>query len=201
MGGTIAALVLLWLPVHMLFHALAAAHVRRTSVTFAVALQCEAALSRGSSDLHRASFTDRLRSGHLSGPLGGGLHETEVDGAEAFVLKGRRFAAPGLADAAAAFFAAEARGVAVVRSLLRSPLLAALGGAAMKRGDLDGSELLARPQPAGVWGRLRRALHSELTWHARAFRHVMRAAKALRDAAAHGHTPRRSRSRLPPGAR
>jgi hypothetical protein len=57
-GYAIAAVAALWLPVQSLFHAGTAAHVRRTSVTFAVALQCSAALAHGASDLH-VSFLDR----------------------------------------------------------------------------------------------------------------------------------------------
>jgi hypothetical protein len=186
-GYTIAALLVLWLPVHMCFHALTAAHVRRTTVTLAVALQCDAALARGSSDV-RLSFTERVTR-RLTGPLGGGSHETEVDGAEAYVLKGRRFAAPGLADAAAAFFSAEARGVAVVRPLLRSPLLQALGSSVHGQ---ESAMLAAHKAPAGVWSRLLRALHSELAWHKRAFQHAVRGIKRCMtprgggDAAAHG---------------
>ena len=184
-GYTIAALLVLWLPVHMCFHAATAAHVRRTTVTLAVALQCDAALARGSSDV-RLSFTERVTR-RLTGPLGGGEHETEVAGAEAYVLKGRRFAAPGLADAAASFFSAESRGVAVVRPLLRSPLLAALGSSAKGQ---ESAMLAAQKAPVGVWSRLRRALHSELAWHKRAFQHAVRGIKRCMTprmgAAAHG---------------
>ena len=166
-GYAIAAVVILWLPMYMAFHALTAAHVRRTSVCFAVALQCEAALARGVTDLH-ASFGDRA-SRRLSQ-----ADEAGAEGAERFVLKGRRFAAQGLADAAVAFFQNEARGLAAVRPLLRTPLLAALGGAAKKQ---DPAALAARRKPKGAWKRLKRALHAELAWHKRAAHHAARSLK------------------------
>ena len=186
-GYAIAAIVVLWVPVHMLFHALTAAHVRRTCVTFAVALQCTPDASIA--DVH-ASFAERRRSsarisrasstGTPGGPAGGGGHETEVEGAEAYVLQGRRFAAPGLAAAASAFFggraaaaAASGRAAATVRPLLRSPLLAALGG---HKGQ-EATALAMRSKPKGLWKRLKRALHAELAWHKRAWHHAARGIK------------------------
>ena len=91
------------------------------------------------------------------------------------MLRGRRFAAPGLADAATAFFANEAGAHAFVRPLLRSPLLAALGGAGHK--GQDPAALAARRKPKGAWKRLKRALHAELAWHKRAWHHAARSIK------------------------
>jgi hypothetical protein len=183
-GYTLAAIVVLWMPFHMCFHAATAAHVRRTNVTFAVALQCRSALAHGASDVH-VTFAQRTLSrrrgtspgpGTPRSPSFGDAHEAEIEGAEAFVLRGRRFAAPGLAEAAAAFFAERsAGGVASVRPVLRSPLLAALGGAGHK--GQDAASLAARRKPKGAWKRLKRALHSELQWHTRAWHHAARGIK------------------------
>ena len=183
-GYTLAAIVVLWMPFHMCFHAATAAHVRRTNVTFAVALQCRSALAHGASDVH-VTFAQRTLSRRSStspgpgtphSPSFGDAAEAEIEGAEAFVLRGRRFAAPGLAEAASAFFAEQsAGGVASVRPLLRSPLLAALGGAGHK--GQDAATLAARRKPKGAWKRLKRALHSELQWHKRAWHHAARGIK------------------------
>ena len=195
-AAALAGVAVLWPLVHMLFHAVTAAHVRRTAVTFAVALQCEPTLAHGNSDVH-ASFGGRMASRRMSSsgkqedaPAGGGAHETEAEGAEQYVLKGRRFAAPGLAEAAAAFFAQQAAGVAVVRPLLRSPLLVALGGAAKGQ---DPEALAARRKPKGSWKRLKRAMHAELAWHKRAWHHAARGLKRC-------FTPRFSAERRAAGA-
>ena len=179
-GYALAGVAVLWLPVHMIFHAATAGHVRRTNVTFAVALQCEASLAHGASDLHRSMFArkGRLSQADSSGSThGGGDADDEAEAAETFVLRGRRFAAPGLAAAAAAFFgeAARNKGPTTVRPLLRSPLLAALGGAGHK--GQDASTLAMRRKPKGAWKRLKRALHAELAWHKRAWHHAVRRIK------------------------
>ena len=164
----------------VLFHALTAAHVRRTNVTFAVALQCEAALSHGASDLHTSVFA--RMSSHLEpgtpgpqpgSPHGGQAAEAEAEAAEVYVLRGRRFAAPGLAAAAATFFGGDSLRPTIVRPLLRSPLLAALGG---HKGQ-DATALALRSKPKGPWKRFKRALHAELAWHRRAWHHAARSVK------------------------
>ena len=168
-GAVIAALAVLWLPTHMVFHAIAAAHARRTSVTLAVALQCEP--SAPLVDVREPRSSD-------SGPAGGEGHENEVEGAEGYTLRGKRFAAQGLANAAVSFFSTAAGGrsaaVVTVHPLLRSPLLAALGGAA--RGQ-DAGALMARNKPKGVYKRLKRELHAELAWHRRSLHHAARGIK------------------------
>ena len=60
-----------------------------------------------------------------------------------------------------------------MRPLLRSPLLAALGG---HKGE-DVSALAARSKPKGAWKRFKRALHAELAWHKRAAHHAARSVK------------------------
>ena len=161
--------------------------MRRTNVTFAVALQCEAALAHGASDLHSSMFARKSRlsepgtpgSQHGSpgtpGSPRGGQAEDEAEAAETFVFRGRRFAAPGLAAAAASFFGGESPHQTIVRPLLRSPLLAALGGAGHK--GQDASSLAARRKPKGHWKRFKRALHAELAWHKRAWHHAARSIK------------------------
>ena len=171
----------------MIFHAVTAAHVRRTNVTFAVALQCEAALAHGASDLHTSMFARKSRhdepgtpgSQHGSpgspGSPRGGQAEDEAEAAETFAFRGRRFAAPGLAAAAASFFGGGSLQPTIVRPLLRSPLLAALGGAGHK--GQDATSLAARRKPKGAWKRFKRALHAELAWHKRAWHHAARSIK------------------------
>ena len=162
LAAILGAIAVLWLPTHMLCHAIAAAHARRTSVTFAVALQCEPSAPTGEEREPRVSD---------SGPAGGDGHENEVEGAEKYTLRGKRFAALGLATAAISFFANAAGGhdaaAVTVRPLLRSPLLAALG---------DGT-IAAHKKPSGMYKRLKRALHAELLWHKRALRHAGRSIK------------------------
>ena len=168
-AAVVAAVAVLWLPTHMVFHAITAAHARRTSVTLAVALQCEA--SAPMSEEREPRISD-------SGPAGGDGHENEVEGAEKFTLRGKRFAAQGLATAAASFFSGAAGGrtaaAVKVQPLLRSPLLAALGGAA--RGQ-DAGAVMARNKPSGTWKRLKRALHAEVAWHRRGLHHAARGIK------------------------
>ena len=168
----------------VIFHAVTAAHVRRTNVTFAVALQCEAALAHGASDLHTSMFARKSRlsepgtpgSQHGSpGSPQGGQAEDEAEAAETFAFRGRRFAAPGLATAAASFFGGESLQQTIVRPLLRSPLLAALGGAGHK--GQDATSIAARRKPKGHWKRFKRALHAELAWHKRAWHHAARSIK------------------------
>jgi hypothetical protein len=166
-GYALAAIVVLWLPVHMAFHAATAAHVRRTAVSFAVALQCEPTLEHGSSDLH-SSFK-RALSGRLE-------HELTPEETERSVQHGRRFGAPGLAAVAAAYFGSAAGAKVAVRPLLRAPLMAALGG--HSKGQEAGN-LALRKKPKGVLWRLKRALQSELDWHGRAARHAWRSIRRM----------------------
>ena len=179
-GYAIAACAVLWLPAHMLFHAITAAHVRRTAVTFAVALQCRASLPHGASDVHK-SLAERAvhrmsqSSAAPGSPRSPAHGDDDAEGAEEFVLRGRRFAAPGLAEVATAYFAHEAGARTVMRPLLRSPLLAALGGAGHK--GQEASALAARRKPKGAWKRFKRALHAELAWHKRAWHHAARGIK------------------------
>jgi len=167
----------------VLFHAITAAHVRRTNVTFAVALQCEAALAHGVSDLHTSMFARKSRlsepgtpgsqHGSPGSPHGGSTADDEAEAAATFAFRGRRFAAPGLAAAAASFFSGDPLHPTIVRPLLRSPLLAALGG---HKGQ-DPTTLTTRRKPKGPWKRFKRALHAELAWHRRAWNHAARSIK------------------------
>ena len=164
-GYALAACVVLWLPAHMAFHAVTAAHVRRTAVTFAVALQCRASVAPGASN---APTTPAENAEPATA-------DGDREGTDQSVLRGRRFAAPGLAEAAVAYFGSEAGARAVVRPLLRSPLLAALGGAGHK--GQDPAALAVRRKPKGAWKRFKRALHAELAWHRRAWHHTARGIK------------------------
>ena len=167
-GYALAAILVLWLPVHMAFHALTAAHVRRTAVSFAVALQCEASLQHGLSDVH-GSFKRALSRR-------GDGDTAAAEDIERSVQHGRRFGAPGLAAAAVAFFGTAAGATVAVRPLLRAPLVAALGGHG--KGAEIGS-LALRKKPRGAAWRLKRALQSELDWHRRAARHAWRAVRRM----------------------
>jgi hypothetical protein len=107
-------------------------------------------------------------------------------GAAQWQLRGTRFRAPGLeqalrelllqaASAAVAPWGLPPPQHALVRPLQRSPLLAALGGAASDGAGGAAVALGTRRKPRGALKRLKRALRSELAWHARASRHAARA--------------------------
>ena len=138
------------------------------------------------SDLHTSMFARKRRisepgtpgsqhgsPGSPRSPGSPGSAEEEAEAAETFAFRGRRFAAPGLASAASSFFVGDQLHPTIVRPLLRSPLLAALGG---HKGQ-DPTTLSTRRKPKGAWKRFKRALHAELAWHKRAWHHAARGIK------------------------
>ena len=161
----IAGLVVLWLPVQAMVHAVQAAYKRRTAVTAALAIHIDG-----------------------GGPGSGGTNK--LDGAadaegegEEDELHGRRFGAPKLAAALVDILATESSTAAatdllhppqrpMLRPLLRTPLMAALGD---KAGTNASVHLAARKKPASLVWRLKRFIASELHWQAREMRHAMRA--------------------------
>jgi hypothetical protein len=170
----IAAVAVLWFPVHSLVHAVTAAHKRRTAVSVAVAVRCAGAPPRVS----RVSFAAAKQ------PAGDEAHHNGADEGEE-ALSGRRFGAPKLAaevrallqrEAAAASAAASLRPPAslAVRPLLRKPLLRALGAGARSGHHEDDGVLAARRKPTGVMWRAKRALLTELHWQGRELRHAVR---------------------------
>jgi hypothetical protein len=171
----IAAVAVLWFPVHSLVHAVTAAHKRRTAVSVAVALRCAGAPPRVS----RISFAAAKQPADDNEKQHGGADEGEE------ALSGRRFGAPQLAaavrallqrEAAAASAAASLRPPAslAVRPLLRKPLMRALGAGARNGHHEDDGTLATRRKPTGVMWRAKRALLTELHWQGRELRHAVR---------------------------
>ena len=166
----IAGLVVLWLPVHAAVHAVQAAYTRRTAVTVALAIR----LDGGGPDQRGARMSK----------LGASVADADAEGEEK-ELTGRRFGAPKLAAALIDMLATEAAAAAsadlqvsprrpALRPLLRTPLLAALGGT--KAASNTSQRLLAaRKKPTGLAWRMKRWLLSELHWQAREMRHAVRA--------------------------
>jgi hypothetical protein len=104
------------------------------------------------------------------------------DEGEGTELTGRRFGAPRLAATLVDRLATEAAAAAsadlqlppnrpALRTLLRTPLLAALGAKAMTNAS---TRLAARKKPTGLAWRFKRWIASELLWQARAMRHAVR---------------------------
>jgi hypothetical protein len=150
LAESLAALVVLWVAVHAIVHAVTTAHLRRTSVTVALLLQC------GTS----AELSDAAES-----------NEKEVDATQAAAIGGKRFRAPAAAARLAAFLAAEAANAnsaealcgptrVVLRPLFRAPLLAATAAGA--KATADG--LALKKKPSNVFWRAKSAIAAELTW-------------------------------------
>ena len=169
----IAALVVLWLPVHAAVHAVQAAYLRRTAVTAALAIRLVPS-SDGQDKNRRLAVTQLAASAE---------ENTGADG-EDKELVGRRFGAPKLAAALIDTLACEAAAAAAadveppprrpaLRPLLRTPLVTALGAKAAK--STGSQRLAARKKPDNLFWRLKRWLASELHWQARELRHALRA--------------------------
>ena len=171
----LAAVVVLWMPVHAVAHAITAAHARCTAVSVALALRAEAKAPRAS----RAS---------LSSADGAAEQDVPDDGDEG-ALAGRRFGAAALSAVLVAVLAREASAASAadvqlpphavaLRPLLRKALSAALGASSPRDGSLHATKsqrLAAREKPTGLAWRLKRWLASELHWQAREMRHALRA--------------------------
>ena len=167
----LAAVVVLWMPVHAAAHAITAAHARCTAVSVALAIRATAKAPRAS----RASQSSAV--------------EQDVpDDADDGALAGRRFAAAALSAVLASVLAREASAASaadvqppplqiVLRPLLRKALSSSLGASAQD-GSLHATasqRLAARKKPNGAAWRLKRWLASELHWQARELRHGARA--------------------------
>ncbi len=168
----LAGIIVLWMPVHALVHAIGAAHARLTCVSAALALRVSPEAARLS------------RLSHLSQP-GGKAAPDAVDAAEEAELAGRRFAAPRLAAALGALMQRECAAASsadlqpqpracVLRPLLRGPLLAVLGPS-KAAAAAAGQQLASRRKPTGAAWRFKRWLAAELAWQARELRHAGRA--------------------------
>ena len=165
----IAALVVLWAPVHAAVHAAQAAYLRRTAVTAALVVR-----------LDNAPEEDKLRGAALAAAA---EEEAHAEGEEKELI-GRRFGAPKLAAALIDILAREAAAAASVdvqppprrtalRPLLRTPLVTALGPKAAR--SSTSQRLAARKKPNNLFWRFKRWLASELHWQARELRHALRA--------------------------
>ena len=159
--------IVLWMPVHALFHAITAAHARRTAVSVALALRV----------VHRAPRASQPGGDPNAAP------DKEDEGDDE-ALAGKRFAARNLAAALASALQREASAAGAadlqpapkaiaLRPLLRTPLVAALGAKAT--GNNASQRLAARNKPTGMAWRFKRWLLSELHWQAREMRHTIRA--------------------------
>ena len=160
--------IVLWVPVHAAVHSMQAAYLRRTAVTAALALR----IGGGGPDQRAA------RMSHLGASEG----DADAEGEEK-EMAGKRFGAPKLATALLNTLSCEAAAAAaadvqppprrlMLRPLLRTPLLTALGAKAVT----DASQRLsARKKPNNTFWRFKRWLASELHWQAREMRHALRA--------------------------
>ena len=160
-AGALAALAVLWVIVQAVMHAVTTYHLRRTSVTAALLVQCE--LSAG--------VWAELASHTGPGPkdeedAGDAPHVDAAPGGD--TKAGKRFKAPAtglrlqqlLTSAAAAAMATPAGVRCALRPLNRGPLLAARSAARVQ----DASGLALKSKPQGVLRRLKRALLTELRW-------------------------------------
>jgi hypothetical protein len=186
----LAAIVVLWFPVHCIVHAVTSAHKRRTAVSVAVAVRCEPGLPRGA----------RLSTAAASEKGGGDADDDEF-------LAGKRFGAPQLAGALAASFmrAAAAASAAdalpsprevALRPLLRKPMVTALD--ASLRSDGESGHLALRKKPTSALWRLKRWILSELHWQGRELRHAWRALRRCCGSRARSHDPVGKAFRLVP---
>ena len=166
-GYSVLGVVVLWMPVHALAHAISAAYTRRTCVSAALSLRVSHGAPMGPRSSHSSA---------KGGADDGNAAEEEAD------LSGRRFAAPHLAAALIGALTREAAAASTadlqrppkyvaLRPLLRTPLLAALGPRAAQSAS---QRLAARKKPTGLAWRMKRWLVSELQWQAREMRHFVR---------------------------
>ena len=159
-AGALAALAVLWIAVHALMHAVTTYHLRRTTVTAALLVQCE--LSAGVwAELASRTGTEPPDEEDAT-------DEPPVDPAPGGDTLGKRFRAlvtglrlqQLLTTAAAAAMASPAGVRCVLRPLNRGPLLAARSAANVQ----DASGLALKSKPQGVLRRLKRALLTEMRW-------------------------------------
>ena len=160
LAESLGALAVLWVIVHAIVHAVTTAHLRRTSVSVALLLQCgtSAELSEKNAENDAADTADA-----------------------AAALSGKRFHAPAAAPRMAAFLAAQAatanaaealRGPTRValRPLFRAPLLAAAAAGATVTAD----GLALKKKPRNLLWRLKRAVGAELLWQRRELHQLWR---------------------------
>ena len=168
-GYTLAALVVLFVPVYFTLQCMQAGHERRTCVSAALVFHV------AEDEVHRAAAD-------LAAAI------TGEGGAAADLGEASRFKAPLLAAALEAqLSAAVAKGgyapkKTLLRPLLRAPLLAALGAAAKPEAAFPGDDaatLALRHKPTSMRLRLKRSLRTELHWQGRELRQLWRRVRRL----------------------
>ena len=175
-AGSLAALVVLWVIVHAIVHAVTTFHLRRTSVTVALLVQCGTSVM----DLH--SDAKAADAGHDEASMA--LHGKRFKAPHAVAALAPVLRAAAVAACASQGLPAEPKKVAF-RPLRRGPLLAARGVAVSGSGAHDASGLALKRKPQGLWRRLKRAVLTELRWQAAEMHHLGR---ALRRCFGHSRT-------------
>ena len=162
---SLGAVALLWFVAHALVHAITTAHLRRTSVTVALLVQC--------------STTAEL----LSAAAGDDFSPQDDEETSALKLAGKRFKAPAAARLLERLLHVEASAAntlmlfpgprrTLLRPLHRAPLVAARAASGLHDGD---ALLLRKKKPTTLFWRAKRAIQTELRWQAQEMRQFARA--------------------------